>query len=442
MKISIIGSGYVGLVSGACFSEYGFDVTCVDNDPDKVASLENGVIPIFEPGLEDLVARNREAGRLQFTTDLKSAVAASNVVFIAVGTPGRRDDGHADLSYLWSAVDEIAEALSPGCVVVTKSTVVVGTTSEIRKKISEKRPGLDFSMAANPEFLREGSALEDFMRPDRVIIGAHDQRGRETLAQIYRPLSLRDAPLKFTSLEDAELIKYAANGFLAMKISFINEIADLCEKVGGNVQEVAHGIGMDERIGSKFLHAGPGFGGSCFPKDTRALAAIGQKHGAPVRLIEQVIEINEQRKKQMAERIISQVGKAEGKVAAVLGVSYKPNTDDVRDAPALTIIPLLQQAGMTVRASDPEAIKNARAELAGVEWFDSEYDAADGADVLVILTEWNAYRGLDLERLESAMRTPLIADLRNVYRPEELAGTGFSYISIGRPDLTTNPQAD
>ena len=435
MKISIIGTGYVGLVSGACFSEYGFDVICVDNNADKVASLDRGEIPIFEPGLEDLVARNKRAGRLQFTSDIGSAVRDCDAVFIAVGTPGRRDDGHADLSFLWQAVDEIADNLTSGSVVVTKSTVVVGTSAKIREKIAAKRPDLDFSMAANPEFLREGSALEDFMRPNRVIIGVHDERGREVLEQIYRPLSVRDAPLMFTSLQDAELIKYAANGFLAMKISFINEIADLCEKVSGNVQDVARGIGLDNRIGSKFLHAGPGYGGSCFPKDTNALAAIGKDHGSPIQLIEKVIEINDQRKAQMAERVLASVGDPRGKVAAVLGVAFKPNTDDIRDAPSLTIIPLLQKAGMKVQASDPEAMDNARAELSGVDWFDNEYEAAKGADVLVILTEWNAYRGLNLERIKEQMRSPVIVDLRNIYRPGELAGTGFAYSSIGRPQL-------
>lgn len=435
MKISIIGTGYVGLVSGACFSEYGFDVICVDNNADKVASLDRGEIPIFEPGLDDLVARNKRAGRLSFTSDIGAAVADCDAVFIAVGTPGRRDDGHADLSFLWQAVEEIAENLTPGTVVVTKSTVVVGTSAKIRAKIAEKRPDLDFSMAANPEFLREGSALEDFMRPNRVIVGVHDERGREVMEQIYRPLSVRDAPLMFTSLQDAELIKYAANGFLAMKISFINEIADLCEKVSGNVQDVARGIGLDNRIGSKFLHAGPGYGGSCFPKDTNALAAIGRDYESPIQLIEKVIEINDRRKEQMAERVLAAVGEPAGKVVTVLGVAFKPNTDDIRDAPSLTIIPLLQKAGLKVRASDPEAMDNAKAELAGVDWFDNEYEAAEGADVLVILTEWNAYRGLNLERIKAQMRAPVIVDLRNIYRPGELAGTGFSYSSIGRPTL-------
>ncbi|MDH3742986.1 MAG: UDP-glucose/GDP-mannose dehydrogenase family protein [Hyphomicrobiales bacterium] len=435
MKISIIGTGYVGLVSGACFSEYGFDVTCVDNNADKVASLDRGEIPIFEPGLEALVAHNKQAGRLSFTSDIAAAVAGCDAVFIAVGTPERSEDGNADLSFLWQAVDEIADNLTAGTVVVTKSTVVVGTSAKIQAKIAAKRPELDFSMASNPEFLREGSALEDFMRPNRVVIGVHDERGREVMEHIYRPLSVRDAPLMFTSLQDAELIKYAANGFLAMKISFINEIADLCEKVSGNVQDVARGIGLDNRIGPKFLHAGPGYGGSCFPKDTKALAAMGRDHGSPIQLIEKVIEINDKRKPQMAERVLAGVGDPKGKVAAVLGIAFKPNTDDIRDAPSLTIIPLLQEAGLKIRASDPEAIDNAKAELPGVEWFENEYEAAEGADVLVILTEWNAYRGLDLERIKQHMRSPVIVDLRNIYPPGELAGTGFSYSSIGRPTL-------
>ena len=379
--------------------------------------------------------RNSHAGRLHFTGNLGEAVADSDVIFIAVGTPAQQDSDKADLSFLWQAVDEIAENLSEGSVVVTKSTVVVGTSAKIREKISAKRPGLDFSMASNPEFLREGSALEDFMRPDRVVVGTHDERGKEVLSHLYRPLRLRDAPLMFTSIEDAELIKYAANGFLAMKISFINEISDLCEKVGANVQEVARGIGMDNRIGPKFLHAGPGFGGSCFPKDTRALAATGAENGAPLKLIEQVIDINETRKRQMAERVIEFVGDPKDKVAAVLGVSYKPNTDDIRDAPSLTIVPMLQAAGMKVRATDPEAMENAKRELDGVTWFESEYEVAEGADVLVILTEWNAYRGLDLERLKGVMRQPAIFDMRNIYRTDELEGTGFQYRSVGRPGM-------
>ncbi len=435
MKICIVGTGYVGLVSGACFSEYGFDVTCIDVDADKIARLQQGNIPIYEPGLEDLVERNAGAGRLKFTTDLGTTVADSEVVFTAVGTPGRRDDGRADLTFLWAAVDEIAENLRPDSVVVTKSTVVVGTTAKIGQVIAAKRPDLRFSIAANPEFLREGSALEDFMRPYRIIVGVNDARGREAMAKVYRPLSLRDAPVMFTSLENAELIKYAANGFLAMKISFINEIADLCERVGGNVQDVAKGIGLDDRIGAKFLHPGPGYGGSCFPKDTRALAATGQEHGAPIELIERVIALNEERKAAMAQRIIEMVGETAGKTVAVLGVSYKPNTDDIRDAPSLTIIPRLQEAGMIVRATDPEAIENARTALPGVVWCENEYETVEDADILVILTEWNAYRGLDLDIVREKMRTPVIADLRNIYRIDEMAGKGFKYSSVGRPPV-------
>ncbi len=431
----MIGAGYVGLVSGACFSEFGFEVDCVDVDADKVAQLRNGIIPIFEPGLSDLVARNNKSGRLHFTTDLAGSVAGSDVVFIAVGTPGRTGDGEADLSYLWAAVDQVAAALKPGTVVVTKSTVVVGTTARIRAAIAAARPGLDFSVASNPEFLREGSALEDFMRPDRVVAGIEDDRARRVLSNLYRPLNLREAPVLFTSLENAELIKYASNAFLAMKITFINEMADLCEKAGGDVQHIAKGLGLDARIGSKFLHAGPGYGGSCFPKDTKALAATGRKLGAPIELVEKVIEINDARKLAMADKVIAALGDAAGKTACVLGVSFKPNTDDMRDAPSLAIIPRLQQAGVRVRASDPAAMDNARQMLPGVEWFDNEYEAAEGADVVVIATEWNAYRGLNFERLRAAVNAPLIVDLRNIYRLIDLENSGFHYISIGRPEV-------
>ncbi len=435
MNLTMIGAGYVGLVSGACFSEFGFDVTCVDVDAGKVEALNRGEIPIYEPGLSDIVARNERAGRLKFTTDLAASVAASHVIFIAVGTPRRQGDAEADLSYLWAAVGQIAEALQPGSVVVTKSTVVVGTTARIRQAIEEARPGLDFSVASNPEFLREGSALEDFMRPDRVVAGVEDERAREVLANLYRPLNLREAPVLFTSLANAELIKYASNAFLAMKITFINEMADLCEKAGGDVQHIAKGLGLDNRIGAKFLHAGPGYGGSCFPKDTMALAVTGRKLGAPVELVERVIEINDARKLAMADKVIAAVGEPKGKTACVLGVSFKPNTDDMRDAPSLAIIPRLQAAGMTVRASDPVAIDNARPLLPDVEWISNEYEAARGADVIVITTEWNAYRGLNLERLRQAVTTPLIVDLRNIYRLIDLQGSGFRYLSIGRPEV-------
>jgi UDPglucose 6-dehydrogenase len=432
----MIGAGYVGLVSGACFSEFGFHVNCVDANEERVAQLQAGDIPIYEPGLSDLVQRNTKAGRLHFTTDLAASVAASDVVFVAVGTPGRTGSDEADLSQLWAAVDQVAAALKPGAVVVTKSTVVVGTTAKVRAAIERARPGLDFSVASNPEFLREGSALEDFMRPDRVVVGVEDDRARDALANLYRPLNLREAPVLFTSLENAELIKYASNAFLAMKITFINQMADLCEKAGGDVQHIAKGLGLDARIGAKFLHAGPGYGGSCFPKDTKALAVTGRQLGAPISLIEKVIEINEDRKLAMADKIISALGDPAGKTVCVLGVSFKPNTDDMRDAPSLAIIPRLQQAGITVRASDPAAMDNARAMLDGVEWVDNEYDAAEGADAVAILTEWNAYRGLDLERLGALMKTPVMIDLRNIYRLVDVAGTGFRYISIGRPEVS------
>ena len=435
MRITMIGAGYVGLVSGACFSEFGFRVDCVDADAQRVAKLQSGTIPIYEPGLSDLVQRNSKAGRLKFTTDLDAAVAASDVVFIAVGTPGRAGSDEADLSQLWTAVDQVAARLKPGAVVVTKSTVVVGTTAKVRAAIEEVRPGLDFSVASNPEFLREGSALEDFMRPDRVVVGVEDDRARDALANLYRPLNLREAPVLFTSLENAELIKYASNAFLAMKITFINQMADLCEKVGGDVQHIAKGLGLDARIGSKFLHAGPGYGGSCFPKDTKALAVTGREVGAPVLLIEKVIQINDDRKLAMADKIIAALGDPVGKTVCILGVSFKPNTDDMRDAPSLAIIPRLLQAGINVRASDPAAMDNARTMIDDVQWVDSEYEAAKGADAVAILTEWNAYRGLDLERLKTAMKTPLMIDLRNIYRLIDVAGTGFRYISVGRPEI-------
>ena len=432
----MIGAGYVGLVSGACFSEFGFDVTCVDVDDAKVEKLRAGDIPIFEPGLSDLVGRNAKAGRLTFSTDLAGSVADSDVIFIAVGTPGRAGSDEADLSYIWKAVDQVAAALKPGAVVVTKSTVVVGTTAKIRNAIETARPRLDFSIASNPEFLREGSALEDFMRPDRVVAGVEDDRARQALADIYRPLNLREAPVLFTSLENAELIKYASNAFLAMKITFINEMANLCEVAGGDVQDIAKGLGLDARIGSKFLHAGPGYGGSCFPKDTKALAVTGRKLGVPIQLIEKVIDINEERKLAMADKIVAAVGEPKGKTVCVLGLAFKPNTDDMRDAPSLTIIPRLQEAGMKVRASDPVAMENAKGMFRNVDFYDNEYDAATSADVVVIATEWNAYRGLNFERLKTVMNAPLLVDLRNIYRLSDLAGSGLRYVSIGRREVS------
>ncbi|WP_137389843.1 UDP-glucose dehydrogenase family protein [Rhodoligotrophos defluvii] len=436
MKLVMVGSGYVGLVSGVCFADFGFDVTCVDVDESKIARLETGQLPIYEPGLDQLLAENVQAGRLRFSTDLAAAAANADAVFIAVGTPSRRGDGEADLSYVFEAARQVARVAKPGTVVIIKSTVVVGTCRKVKEIIAAERPDLDFSVASNPEFLREGSAIEDFMRPDRVVIGVHDKRGESILRRAYRPLYLRDSPVVVTTLENAELIKYASNAFLAMKVTFINEVADLCETVGGNVQEVARAIGLDGRIGAKFLHAGPGFGGSCFPKDTRAFAATGQRYNAPLRLIEAVISVNEDRKRRMAARILEQLGSdARGKKVAVLGIAFKPNTDDVREAPSLDIVPRLIEAGATVVAHDPEARKQAQAVLKGVVWAEDAYEAAEGADVVAVLTEWNEYRGLDLKRLAKAMRGNTLVDLRNIYRPEDLEETGLFYISVGRPSL-------
>jgi UDPglucose 6-dehydrogenase len=442
MKLVMVGSGYVGLVSGVCFADFGFDVTCVDVDHAKIAQLERGELPIYEPGLDQLLAENVEAGRLRFSTDLASAAALADAVFIAVGTPSRRGDGEADLTYVFEAARQVARSIKPGAVVVIKSTVVVGTCRKVKEIIEQERPGLDFSVASNPEFLREGSAIEDFMRPDRVVIGVHDKRGETVLRRAYRPLYLRESPVVVTTLENAELIKYAANAFLAMKVTFINEVADLCERVGGNVQDVARAIGLDGRIGAKFLHAGPGFGGSCFPKDTRAFAATGQKYSAPLRLVETVIAVNERRKQQMAERILATLGDdPRGKRVAVLGVAFKPNTDDVREAPSLDIIPRLLEAGATVVAHDPEARIQAEPLLPGIAWASDAYGAVEGADVVAILTEWNEYRGLDLRRVARAMRGNQLIDLRNIFRQDDLEETGLVYSSVGRPiiDASTAP---
>ncbi|HEX2257272.1 MAG TPA: UDP-glucose/GDP-mannose dehydrogenase family protein [Afifellaceae bacterium] len=434
MRIAMVGTGYVGLVSGVCFSEFGFDVACIDQDDAKIAALKRGEVPIFEPGLEALLRRN--AQRLTFTTDLPQAVADADVIFIAVGTPSRRGDGEADLSYVHAAARQVAAAMRPGALVVIKSTVVVGTARAVRKTMEQEAPGLDFSIASNPEFLREGSAIEDFMRPDRVVAGVEDARGEEVLRRLYRPLNLRETPLVLTGLEDAELIKYAANAFLAMKITFINEMADLCERIGGNVQEVAKAIGIDNRIGSKFLHPGPGFGGSCFPKDTRALAATAARLGAPMSLVEATIQANERRMAGLADRVITAAGGSlAGRVVAVLGIAFKPNTDDVREAASLALIPALQAAGATVRAHDPQAMSAAAPLLPEVTWCGDAYEAAAGADILVILTEWNEYRGLQLSRVAEAMRGQVIVDLRNVFRPDEVEGTGLRYVSIGRPPV-------
>lgn len=434
MRIAMIGTGYVGLVSGVCFSEFGFDVTCVDIDAAKIGRLNAGEVPIYEPGLDALIERNLEEKRLSFTTDLDAAVAAADVVFIAVGTPSRRGDGEADLTYVFAAARQVAKAMRPGTVVVIKSTVVVGTCRKVAGIIREERPGVDFSIASNPEFLREGSAIEDFMRPDRVVTGAEDERAENALRRLYRPLYLRETPILVTSLENAELTKYAANAFLALKITFINEIANLCEKVGADVQKVASGIGLDNRIGGKFLHAGPGFGGSCFPKDTTALAATGQRHGAPLRLVETTIEVNEARKRDMADRVLAALGpEVAGKRVGILGIAFKPNTDDVRDAPSLVIVPALQAAGVEVVAHDPEARGQAEPLLPGLGWRDNPYDVADGVDVLAVVTEWNAYRGLDLGEIARRMNGRSVVDMRNIWQATDVVAAGLDYQGIGKP---------
>lgn len=433
MKIAMVGTGYVGLVSGACFAEFGHSVLCVDTDASKVERLRSGEIPIYEPGLEDLVSKGIKSGRLSFTTDLAEAVGDADAVFIAVGTPSRRGDGHADLRYVEAAAVEIAKALKGYTLVVTKSTVPVGTGRRVAEIIRKANPDADFDVASNPEFLREGSAIGDFMRPDRVVIGAESERARAVMQALYRPLYLLDTPVVMTNLETAELTKYAANAFLAMKITFINEMADLSERVGANVQDVARGMGLDGRIGKKFLHAGPGYGGSCFPKDTVALVRTAQEYGAPTRLVETVVQVNDGRKGHMASRVMQACGgSVRGKTVGVLGVSFKPNTDDMREAPSLAIIPALQDAGATVRAYDPAAMQEASPLLPGVHWCDNAYDAATGADVLVLITEWNEFRALDFSQLGQVMRDKVLVDLRNVYRPEEAAAGGFHYSSIGR----------
>ncbi len=437
MKIAMVGTGYVGLVSGACFSEFGWDVVCVDNNSDKIAMLKHGRMPIYEPGLEDLVERNVAAGRLTFTTDLEAAVKDAQAVFIAVGTPSRRGDGHADLSYVFQAAEDIARNADGYTVLVTKSTVPVGTGREVMKRIYAVRPDAEIEIVSNPEFLREGSAIEDFMRPDRVVIGADTERAAEAVSALYRPLYLRDTPIIKTSLETAELIKYAANTFLATKITFINEFADLCEKVGADVQDVAKGIGLDGRIGSKVLHAGPGYGGSCFPKDTAALVRSARDAGAPISIVEQVISVNDNRKEAMARKIIDACGgDVSGKTIAVLGLTFKPNTDDMRDSPSLVIVPRLVEAGATVRAFDPVGMDEAKKALDGPVWCRDAYDAMDGADAVAIVTEWNEFRALNLERVKSLLKKPVMIDLRNVYRPQQMRDTGFDYVSIGRASVS------
>jgi UDPglucose 6-dehydrogenase len=433
MRIAMIGTGYVGLVSGACLSEFGHQVVCVDKDADKVASLRAGGIPIYEPGLDEVVAANDKAGRLSFETDIAAAVKGAGAVFIAVGTPSRRGDGHADLSYVFAAAEEIAAALTNYAVVVTKSTVPVSTSRKVEEIIRKANPKAEFDMASNPEFLREGSAIEDFRRPDRVVVGCDTDRARDVMREIYRPLYISETPIVFTSRETSELIKYAANAFLATKITFINEMASLCEKVGGDVQDVARGIGLDGRIGGKFLHAGPGFGGSCFPKDTLALVKTARDMGAPSQIVEAVVAVNDARKVEMAKKIEAAFGGVKGKTIAVLGLTFKPNTDDMRDAPSLVIVPHLQAAGATVRAYDPEGRKEAAKHLT-VDFRDNAYDTLDGADGVVILTEWNEFRALDLAKVKASLKRPLMVDLRNIYRPAQMAQAGFRYISVGRAD--------
>lgn len=433
MQLTMIGTGYVGLVSGVCFSDFGHDVTCVDKLPKKIAALNRGDVPIYEPGIDEMMAKNVADGRLDFTSDLASAVAAADAVFIAVGTPTRRGDGHADLTYVYDAAREIARALKGYTVIVTKSTVPVGTNREVARVIRAENPEADFDVSSNPEFLREGAAIEDFMRPDRIVVGLETERARDVMARIYRPLALREAPIVYTDLESAEMIKYASNTFLATKITFINEMANLCEKVGADIQSVAKGMGMDKRIGGKFLHAGPGYGGSCFPKDTKALARIAQEHASPVKIVETVIGINDERKRQMTDKIMYLCGdKVKGKKIAILGVTFKPNTDDMRDSPSLTIVPALVGAGADVHIVDPQGRKEGEDLLSSVTWIDDPYLAAEGAEAIVILTEWNAFRALDLKRLARVMKDPKMADLRNIYDPAEAKSAGFEYVSVGR----------
>src|SRR6202790_10455 len=434
MHIAMIGAGYVGLVSGACFSDFGHHVICIDSDEDKVAALRDGKIPIYEPGLDDLVASNVKQGRLAFGTDLKSAVGNAEVVFIAVGTRSRRGDGHADLSYVYAAARQIAAALSKFTVIVTKSTVPVGTGDEVERIIREQNPQAEFAVVSNPEFLREGAAIRDFKHPDRIVIGSDDARGRSVITEVYRPLHLNAPPILYTDRRTAELTKYAANSFLATKVAFINEIADLAEKVGANVQEVARGIGLDNRIGSKFLHAGPGFGGSCFPKDTRALVKIALDHDVPLRIVEAVLAVNDNRKRAMARKVATAVGASlRGKTIAVLGLTFKPDTDDMREAPSIPLVTGLLDMGAKVRAHDPVGMEQARRELPDIEYCDDPYACARGADALVIVTEWVQFRALDLKRLKREMAQPVVVDLRNIYRPEDMAALGFTYESVGRP---------
>ena len=434
MRIAMIGTGYVGLVSGACFAEFGVEVVAVDNNQSKIDGLLEGKIPIFEPGLDDMVARHSAAGRLSFTTSIKQAAKGADAVFIAVGTPSRRGDGHADLTYLFAAAEDIAHSLEGDAVVVTKSTVPVGTGRRLQQLFEKLRPDITVEVASNPEFLREGSAIEDFLRPDRVVVGVESPHARRVMDRLYRPLNLTHTPIMFTSIETAELIKYATNSFLATKVTFINEMADLCEKVGADVKSLAHGLGLDRRIGNKFLHPGPGYGGSCFPKDTMALLRIAEEANVAQRIVESVVSVNEGRKRNMVRRIVQACGgSVRGSTIAILGVTFKPNTDDIRDSPSLVIIPALQAEGAVIQAHDPEGMSAASAELPGVNWCDDAYAAMDGADAVVILTEWNVFRSLDLEQARQLLRRPIVVDLRNVYEPKDMIAAGFSYSSIGRP---------
>jgi len=433
MKVTMIGSGYVGLVSGACFADFGHDVTCVDKDERKIEALKAGKIPIFEPGLDHLVSSNVAAGRLSFTTDVKAGVAGADAVFIAVGTPSRRGDGHADLSYVYAAAAEIAQAITGFTVIVDKSTVPVGTGDEVERIMREANPDAEFAVVSNPEFLREGAAIDDFKRPDRIVIGGDDPRAMEVMRQVYRPLYINKSPIVEMDRRGAELTKYAANAFLAVKITFINEIADLCEKVGANVQDVARGIGLDNRIGSKFLHAGPGYGGSCFPKDTLALLKTSQDFDAPQRIVEAVVNVNDQRKRAMGRKVITAMGgDVRGKTVAVLGLTFKPNTDDMRDSPAIAVIQTLQDAGATVRAYDPEGMEQAELVLKEVAYCSNAYEAMEGADALVLVTEWDAFRALDLPRVKCLLSQPILVDLRNVYPRDAVEAAGFTYTAVGR----------
>jgi len=435
MRIVVVGSGYVGLVSGACFADFGHHVVCVDKDVAKIADLEAGRIPIYEPGLDAVVEINRRAGRLQFSADLNASVPDAEVVFLAVGTPSRRGDGHADLSYVYQAAKEVAEAARGFLVVATKSTVPVGTGDEVERIVRKSRPELSLAVVSNPEFLREGSAIEDFKRPDRIVIGCEDDRSRAVMSEVYRPLYLNQPPIMFTGRRTSELIKYASNAFLATKITFINEMADLCEQVGADVQQVARGIGLDKRIGPKFLHAGPGYGGSCFPKDTLALVKTAQDHAAPLRIVETVAAVNDQRKRAMARKVVQACGgSVREKTVAVLGLTFKPNTDDMREAPSIALVTALEDAGAIVRGYDPEGMEQARQVLPGLALSESAYDCITGADAMVIVTEWNEFRALDLRRVKTLLTSPVIVDLRNIYRPEDMARMGFVYRSVGRSD--------